>query len=111
MVNKKVIYGVGVVVILGVAYYTMKKKKGVVDSTIAKIEVEVKAPYAIKDKDDTTGTVFYVVNNKKYLFKNFSKAFTSYNVKQPILVTKKELDAIPTKGVVENDLTITETPA
>jgi|688.fasta_scaffold00522_17 hypothetical protein len=85
MDNKKIIIGVGAVVLLGVVYYMMTKKK---------------APYTIQWKGDPTGAVFVVINGKKYGFIS-GKAFDAYGRSEPKSVTKEEVDAIPSGGRVD----------
>jgi hypothetical protein len=100
MNKKNIIYGVGAVALLGVVYYAMKKKKDSVSTIdMATTMVEV-APYSIQWKDDPTGGVYIVENGKKYAFIS-EKAFVNYGYSVPKLVTKEELDAIPSSGFVD----------
>ena len=101
MDNKKIIIGVGVVALLGVVYYMMKKKK-VAGTSMEEIVTAIVpiAPYTIYWKGDPT--VFVVIDGKKYGFTS-EKAFTAYGYITPKLVTKEEVDSIPSGGYVSQD--------
>ena len=98
MEDKKIIIGVGVVALLGVGYYMMKKKK--VEETIIVETLAPIAPYTIQWKADPTGAVFVVINGKKFGFMS-PKAFDAYGRSEPKSVTKEEVDAIPSGGWVD----------
>jgi hypothetical protein len=103
MVNKKVIYGVGAVVVLGVAYYAMKKKKGLPSSSSNVPAVLAKNNYPVSLSGDTQGSVWIVIDGKKYAVGG-TQALIDYGLdpaKYPYTVlTQAELDAIPTDGQI-----------
>lgn len=109
MVNKKVIYGVGAVVVLGVAYYAMKKKKGL--GSTSTTSVAVKNNYPVSLSGDTQGSVWVVIDGKKYGVGG-SQALLDYGLdpaKYPYTVlTQTELDAIPTGGGIGEKGVITK---
>jgi hypothetical protein len=103
MVNKKVIYGVGALVVLGVAYYAMKKKKGLVNTSSDVPAVLAKNNYPVTLSGDTQGSVWMVIDGKKYGIGG-SQALVDYGLdpaKFPYTVlSQSELDAIPTGGTI-----------
>jgi hypothetical protein len=104
MVNKKVIYGVGAVVVLGVAYYAMKKKKGLVNASSGVPAVVAKNNYPVSLSGDTQEMrVWVVIDGKKYAVGG-TQALIDYGLdpaKYPYTVlTQAELDAIPTDGQI-----------
>lgn len=106
MKTSKIILGVGVVALLGVGYYMMKKKKGTVENVIGDVvpttTVTEVLPYTIQWKADPTGAVQLVKGGKKYGFMS-EKAFKAYGYTEPKSVTKEEVDAIPTGGFVNEE--------
>jgi len=103
MVNKKVIYGVGAVVVLGVAYYAMKKKKGLGSPSSDVPAVLAKNNYPVSLKDDPQGSVWMVIDGKKYGIGG-SQALVDYGLdpaKFPYTVlSQSELDLIPVGGTI-----------
>jgi hypothetical protein len=103
MVNKKVIYGVGALVVLGVAYYAMKKKKGLVIPSSDVPAVLAKNNYPVSLKDDTQGGVWIIIDGKKYEVGG-TQALIDYGfdpAKYPYeVLSKSELDAIPSGGYI-----------
>jgi len=103
MDNKKIILGVGVLALIGVTYYIMKKKKGAVENILTDTTtVAPIAPYTIQWKADPTGAVHLVKGGKKYGFMS-EKAFKAYGYIEPKSVTKEEVDAITTGGFVDEE--------
>ena len=104
MVNKKVIYGVGAVVVLGVAYYAMKKKKGA-SSIVAKNEVVAKNNYPISlGSSDVNGSVWQVIDGKKYAIYG-TNALIKFGLNPKDypyeVVSKETLDSIPDGGYID----------
>ena len=104
MVNKKVIYGVGAVVVLGVAYYAMKKKKGLASSSSNVPAVLAKNNYPVSLSGDTQGSTWQVIDGKKYAIYG-TNALIKFGLNPkdyPFEVLSKEaLDSIPDGGYID----------
>lgn len=100
--STKIKIGIGVVALLGVGYYIMKKNKTVVNTLTDKTTVVEVAPYTIAWLDDPTKGVYVVIKGKKYPFVS-EKAFVAYGYSAPKSVTKAELDLIPKGGFVSEE--------
>lgn len=90
MKNKNLIYGAGAIVVLGVAYYAMKKKKvesGIMPALPQKNRRKVKVA--------GNATTYVIKDGKKYDFPN-AKSYQNYTMLEEVrTIPKSQLDLIP----------------
>jgi hypothetical protein len=104
MKNKKVLLGVAVLALLGVGYFMMKKKKGLGSSSSNVPAVLAKNNYPVSLAGDTLGSVWQIIDGKKYAFASTQSLIDYGNPpeKYPYTALSKEaLDLIPTGGQID----------
>jgi hypothetical protein len=94
MENKKILIGVGILALLGVGYFLMKKKKGLVSSL-----VPARSNYAVSlDAVGETG-IYQILEGKKYPFSS-ERAYEKYGKPTIEVITQENLNLIPTGGFI-----------
>jgi hypothetical protein len=91
MKNKNIILALGVLALLGTAYYFMKKNKA-------------KKPYKIKTSD--SATVYVIKDGKRYSFPN-PTAYLNFGILEVKVIPKSELDLIPNGNDIDDSGKIT----